>query len=158
ANPPNNPITTVGLTGTPIGPPERVCLTPNVPANCSPPATIYNYSHTGLAARWTDLTAVPLGECLFAKWIWGPGTSGTSSTSGEGEIFFEFSVTVPGPTAGGTMFIAVDDFASIVINNATAATVGSTLQLQVAQDAASHPTVIDISRFVHAGVNDFFIH
>jgi hypothetical protein len=127
-----------------VGPAQLVCMSQFAPPACPSGATIYNSPFFG----WTaDLTPIP-----GAHWIWAPGIDGTSTPADLADYFFSKTIILDGPPTGGTIYVAVDDYASVRVNQQLVATLGSIVDPSL---AGKHTflTAYDISGYLKAGRN-----
>jgi hypothetical protein len=102
-------------------------------------------------AGWSfSLASIP-----GAQWIWGAGVAATDTADLK---LFYFSRTFNlglGPT--GTIMIAADDKARVLVNGTDVDGIGSVSDITLAGMANSHLTTIDISGALHAGTNTITI-
>jgi hypothetical protein len=127
-----------------VGPAQLVCMSQFAPPSCPSGATIYNSPFFG----WTaDLTPIP-----GAHWIWAPGIDGTSTPADLADYFFSKAIILNGTPTGGTIYVAVDDYAAVRVNQQLVATLGSTVDPSL---AGKHTflTAYDISPYLKAGRN-----
>jgi hypothetical protein len=127
-----------------IGNAQTVCLSNSAPTNCPAGAVVYGYP-----GGWgTNLTAIP-----GAHWIWGPEVNGNTSPSEMASYSFikSFLLNGIGPF-GGSIMISADDFAEVFVNEHSVGTVGSTSVIALAGQKGTL-TLIDISAFLHSGLN-----
>lgn len=128
-----------------LGLAQNVCLNSMYPANCPPGATLYGYTGPSWLA---DLSKIP-----GATWIYAPGITGLSSPAQVRLYFFETDFVIPGTPTGGTLFIAADDFAQVIVNGASVRVTGSLTDLNAALDAQNHLHKVDITQFLVKGRN-----
>src|SRR5215469_3901244 len=104
---------------TPLGNAQNVCLNPTTPANCSvattpPPPTLYGYPLVG----WTaDLSSIP-----GAKWIWAPNITGATSPAANAKFTFQTEFYLCGAPTGGTIWVAADNSAEVLLNGVSVLT------------------------------------
>lgn len=126
---------------TSFGPAQHVCLSPSSPANCPNDALVYANGF-GWSA---DIST------LGGTWIWRPGIS-TSDPSDLVQVSFTRMFTLHGsPT--GSITIAADDYAQVVVNGAVVGSIGSIVDPTVAQAAQAALTTFDLSKNLVEGVN-----
>jgi hypothetical protein len=127
-----------------LGPAQLVCMTLIAPPSCPPGATVYNSPFYG----WTaDLTPI-----AGAHWIWRPGIDGTSTPADLADYFFSKAIIVRGRPTGGTIYVAVDDYAAIRVNEQLVATLGSVVDASLA-GKHTHLTAFDITSYLRPGRN-----
>jgi hypothetical protein len=127
-----------------LGPAQLVCMSAMAPPSCPSGATIYNSPFFG----WTaDLTAIP-----GAHWIWRPGIDGTSTPADLADYFFSKTIILDGAPTGGTISVAVDDYASVRVNQQVVGTLGSIVDASLAGKHTSL-TAYDISGYLRPGRN-----
>src|SRR5438067_5574931 len=91
-----------------LGQAQLVCMSAFAPPGCPTGATVYNSPFYG----WTaDLSAIP-----GARWIWRPGIDGTSTPADLADYFFSKTIILDGAPISGTIYVAVDDYASVRVN------------------------------------------
>jgi PEP-CTERM motif len=124
-----------------LGLAQNVCLDASCPAG----ATSYGYALGG----WTaDLSSIP-----GANWIWAPGITGATSPAFPSEFSFSKAFSLPGTATAGTISVAVDDLAEVLVNGTPVGTTGSVTAESVARSAQSSLTTFDIASFLVAGTN-----
>lgn len=101
---------------------------------------------------WQNLENVP-----EAQWIWSPGTNAKTLNADLQGFFFVKNFELPTAVASAVIFIAVDDFAEIIINNQQVSSVGSITNVSVAASAQQGKS-FDITRYLVKGTNTFIIH
>ena len=127
-----------------LGQAQLVCMSAVAPPSCPSGATIYDSPFYG----WTaDLTAIP-----GAHWIWRPGIDGTSTPADLADYFFSKTIILDGAPVSGIISVAVDDYASVRVNQQVVGTLGSTGD---ASQAGKHTylTSYDISGYLRPGRN-----
>jgi hypothetical protein len=111
-----------------LGPAQFVCMTPNTPAACPAGALVYTCCNSG----WNmSLASLPTG----ASWIWAPGITPSSPADLE-EFFFSKSFFLAG-SATGTLSVAVDDLAEVLVNGTSLGSHGSITNVGLASHAQS---------------------
>ncbi len=136
ADPASGSATLLGLA-------QNVCLDSLGPLPCPPGAITYCASPMWGANSWlADLSTIP-----GATWIWAPGVTGSTSSTVNASVFFskEFNVAAP---VGGTLSIAVDNFADVIVNGTSVGTWGSDGSLQK----------FDLTAFLVPGANRITVH
>jgi hypothetical protein len=127
-----------------LGSAELVCLNQFSPYLCPTGAVDYGYPFGG---GWpADLSAVP-----GATWIWAPGVTGTTAPAPLARYYFSKTFVLAGHPIGGTISVAVDDFAAISVNGTAVGSIGSTTDIGTASDAALH--TFDLAAFLKPGQN-----
>jgi hypothetical protein len=124
---------------------QDVCLNSSVPSTCPAGATLYGTLGSGWAA---DLSIIP-----GASWIWGAGITGTTSPAFPAEFLFSKSFVLPQSPIEGSISIAVDDFAEVIVNGASVGTTGSVTDGSLAGAAQSSLKTFDIGPFLITGTN-----
>jgi hypothetical protein len=124
---------------------QNVCLNASNPSPCPPGATIYGYPGSGWGA---NLSTIP-----GATWIWTAGITGATSPAFPAEFTFSKSFSIPGIPLGGSISVAADDFAAILVNGLPVGTIGSRTDASLAGAASSSLTTFDIGPFLHTGAN-----
>jgi hypothetical protein len=127
-----------------LGPAQLVCMSDAVPPSCPVGATVYHSPFYG----WTaDLSLIP-----GAAWIWRPGIDGQSSPADLADYFFSRTLILDGAPTAGTIYVAVDDYAVVRVNQQIVATLGSIVN---ASEAGKHTylTQYDISGYLRNGRN-----
>ena len=130
-----------------LGPAQTVCLNGSFPSPCPSGATLYGWPAGGWSA---DLSGVP-----GASWIWAPGVTGATAPAELAQFFF--SMDIPGNAISGTLQIAVDDFAEVIVNGASVGTVGSITDFSAAAAAQSALQSFDITPFLVSASNTITI-
>jgi hypothetical protein len=127
-----------------LGPAQLVCMSAVAPPSCPSGATIYNSPFYG----WTaDLMAIS-----GAHWIWRPGIDGTSTPADLADYFFSKTIILDGAPTGGTIYVAVDDYASVRVNQQVVGTLGSIVDASLA-GKHTYLTAYDIGGYLRAGRN-----
>jgi hypothetical protein len=104
--------------GTDLGNAQNVCLNATTPSNCPPGAMPYGYTLGG----WTaDLSSIP-----GATWIWAPNITGATSPAANAEFTFQKEFYLCGAPKDGTISVAADDLAEVILNGAAATVLTST--------------------------------
>jgi hypothetical protein len=100
-----------------LGPAQHVCLSSAQPAWCPPGAVLYTCCLSG----WSlSLSSVP-----GASWIWGAGVTPSTAPAELAEFYFSKSFFLAG-SATGTLHVAVDDMAEVLVNGTSIGSTGST--------------------------------
>ena len=124
------------------GPAQPVCLNQSSPPNC--PAGALLYGHPG---GWSfSLASIP-----GAVWVWAPGIAATD-VSDLRKIYLSRTFTV-GTSPGGSIRIAADDSARVLINGTDVGGVGSITDINLASMSNTQLTTIDVSVALHPGSN-----
>jgi hypothetical protein len=108
-----------------LGNAQNVCLTPTVPTNCPVAATgaatptLYGYN----LLAWTADLSTPQW-LSSAKWIWaskstpaGPQITGLTTQAEKAQFTLKQVFALCGTPKSGTIFLAADDFAEVLIND-----------------------------------------
>ena len=127
-----------------LGPSQPVCMSQLAPPSCPPGATIYNSPFPG----WT----ADLSPIHGAAWIWRPGIDGTSTPADLADYFFSKTLILDGAPTGGTLYVAVDDYAAVRVNQQLVGELGSVVDASLAGKHTSL-TQVDISGYLHPGRN-----
>jgi hypothetical protein len=131
----------------PMGDAEAVCLNASNPPNCPPGAVLY-----GSGAGWlADLSSIP-----GAIWIWAPGVTGQTSPADLQTFWFSKVINVPATPSSGSISIAVDDYAEILVNGKLVATYGSVTNVQAAAAAQNSLGTFSINS-LHEGNNQIVV-
>lgn len=133
-----------------IGPAQAVCLNDWSPWPCPDNALRYGYPGWGWFA---DLSRIP-----SARWIWAPHITGDTTPSGFASYFFSRTFILDGRPTRGEIYIAVDDFAEVLVNGSLVGTIGSMTEMWIAGEAQSYLHWFDISGFLKPGRNVITIH
>jgi hypothetical protein len=96
---------------------QHVCLNDTYPDPCPAGATIYGWAGAGWGA---DLTTIP-----GAGWIWAPGIAGDTEPADEDAYRFSKTLVLPGTPVSGTVSLAADDGAEVLVNGVSAGTSAS---------------------------------
>lgn len=108
----------------PVGTAEYVVLNSTYPTRRPPGAINYNFAGAG----WTaDLTPIP-----NAYWIYAPGINQNSPNANLSQYTFSQTVSIAGTPEGGTIWVAVDDFAQIYVNGNFVGSWGSVTDISAA--------------------------
>jgi hypothetical protein len=89
--------------------------------------------------------------------MWAPGITGASSPAEDQEYFFSRKVSITGTPVSGTIWIACDDFAEVMVNSSVAGTCGSVTNQASSGAGQAALQAINISPYLHHGVNDITI-
>jgi hypothetical protein len=128
-----------------LGPAERVCLNSASPSPCPPDAVRYGFVGTAWRA---DLSPIP-----GATWIWAPNVVGDTFPADLAQFFFSKKFHLRGRPLSGTVLVAADDFAEVLINGRSAGMTGSITDVVVAGAAQNELVAIDVTAFLHPGEN-----
>jgi hypothetical protein len=125
---------------------ELVCLNEFSPYACPTGAIDYGYPFGG---GWpADLEAIP-----GAAWSWAPGVTGMTAPAPFARYFFSKTFILGGHPTGGTISIAADDFAEVLVNRTAVGTIGSTTDAGLASDAENTLHTFDLGAFLKPGRN-----
>ena len=127
---------------------QNVCLNPLSPPNCPAGATLYTGG--GAGAGWSaDLSSIP-----SATWIWAVGIGSATSPAYPAEYTFSKTFDLPTDTPlRGTISVAADDFAEVIVNGTPVGTVGSVTDVSLAGPAQNSLTAFDIRAYLVPGNN-----
>ena len=128
-----------------LGSAQNVCLNESNPSNCPAGATLYGLEAPGWLADRSDIPT--------ATWIYAPGITGLTSPAEFNIYFFETVFNVPGTPTGGTLFIAADDSAQVLVNGFNLGTIGSATNFSRALNAANDIHAVDIGPVLVSGTN-----
>jgi hypothetical protein len=134
-----------------VGFAQRVCLNALVPANCPGDATLYGLP-PGDGWR-ADLAAIP-----GATWIWAPGIDGDSNGAELEDAYFSRTFMVHGRVDSGTVYVAVDDYAEVLVNKHLVGSTGSITNINQAGAAQGELASFDISPYLKPGRNVITVH
>ena len=129
-----------------LGNANQICLNASSPQPCPVGSIVYgNTTEVG----WTaDLSSIP-----GASWIWIPNVTGNSYTS-PNYFYFSKTVQLPESPLGGTISIAVDDYAKIYVNDQPVGEYGSVTDLPTALAARGQlKTFAIVKELLHSGDN-----
>ncbi len=124
---------------------QHVCLNASNPRTCPSDAILYNRPSSGWRA---DLSSIP-----GANWIWAPGITGDSPSASLAQFSFQKTFHLPGIPLSGSISVAADDFAEIVINGNSAGIIGSITNKSLASVAQTSLHVFDVTTFLLTGNN-----
>lgn len=94
--------------GNSLGFAQNVCLDQNSPSPCPGGATRYGYAYNA----WTaNLSSIP-----GATWIWAPNITGATTQAANAEFIFQRVFYLCGPPRGGTISVAADNSAEVLLN------------------------------------------
>ena len=124
---------------------QNVCLNASSPNPCPAGATLYGYPFGGWGA---NLSSIP-----GATWIWAAGITGATTPAFPAEFTFSKSFSILGIPLGGSISIAADDFAAVLVNGVLVGTIGSRTNATLAGAASSSLTTFDIGAFLLPGTN-----
>jgi hypothetical protein len=109
-------------------------------------------SPIGLAQCYNHPTPPGYPGTFPACPIWLPGFTGTTPSDLVGG-YFTTQLDIPGAPTAGTVSVAVDDFAEVIMNGVVVGSTGSITDLGAAALAQSHFVTFDLSPFLQAGHN-----
>jgi hypothetical protein len=124
---------------------QNVCLNASSPNPCPAGATQYGYPFGGWGA---NLSSIP-----GATWIWSAGITGATAPAFPAEFTFSQTFSTVGLPISGSISIAADDFAAILVNGLLAGTIGSRTDAALAGAASSSLHTFDIGPFLVPGTN-----
>jgi hypothetical protein len=114
---------------TDMGDAKAVCLNSIAPTNCPTSATVYGYPFV----NWTaDLSSIP-----SAKWIWAANVTGATTSAGNAEFTFQTEFYLCGAPRDGTIAVAADDHAEVLLNGVSVAHATTPNSLSVFSVSAS---------------------
>jgi hypothetical protein len=123
---------------------DLVCLNAAFPSACPPTATQYGYVGGGWAA----------GPRQFgSEWIWFSGVSGATAGADTGTASFSRTFDLGEAAISGSISLAADDKAELVVNGQVVGSVGSTTNVAMASVAQSTFTPFDVTAFLQPGEN-----
>jgi len=128
--------------GASLGPAQAVCVTAENPPNCPSGAVIYDNPLT----PWFGGRSIP-----NALWIWRGDVSATELGDLQAALFAKSFTIGAQPT--GSIQIAVDDFAEVFVNGASAGTTGSITVYDTASNGQNIAVTIDLTPLLVQGVN-----
>src|SRR5215813_8901978 len=137
--------TVLDASAVPLGSAQFVCLSAGVPASCPPGATLYGDLGSGWSA---DLSGIP-----GAAWIWAPGITGTTPSASFAQFSFFQQFDLHGLPISGTISVAVDDFAEVLVNGTSIGTTGSVADISLASQAQSALKTFDLAPFLVPDLN-----
>src|SRR5262249_13390093 len=125
-----------------------VCLTSSLPTNCLPDSVIYR---TGPAAGWAADTSAAPG----AHWV----LRGDVQPSAEGalQIAILQKTFALGAKPTGTIQIAADDFAEVLVNGMHVGQIGSVTDIALAAKAQSPLKTMPLDSYLIPGANTITI-
>lgn len=142
----------------PLGAAQPVCLAPATPSSCAPGATLYSDAD-GWAGAWSaDLSPIP-----GAQWIWAPCLT-RDAVGDDRELWFSSTFLLRGTPTGGTLSLAVDDWAQVLVNGAVvplpdgSRSSGSRTDQRLASAAQARLATFDLLPFLQPGVNVITVH
>lgn len=124
---------------------QNVCLNASSPSPCPAGATLWGYGGAGWGA---NLSTIP-----GATWIWATGLTGASSPAFPAEYNFSKTINLPGAPISGSLGIAADDFAEVIVNGTSVGTIGSVSDGNLAGPASSTLTTFNIGPYLILGDN-----
>jgi len=124
---------------------QNVCLNASSPSPCPAGATLWGFAGSGWGA---NLSTIP-----GATWIWATGLTGTSSPAYPAEYNFSKTINLPGLPISGSLGIAADDFAEVLVNGISVGTIGSVSDGNLAGPASSTLTTFNIGPYLILGDN-----
>ncbi len=129
-----------------IGLAKLVCLNATSPYKC--PAAGVNYGKKD--GGWgVDRSAIP-----SARWIWRGDTVVTGAANQA--VLFERSVTL-GANPSGTLYVAADDFAEVLVNGTVVGSTGSLTDVTTAVRSQSALTQLNLTPHLREGVNQIAV-
>jgi hypothetical protein len=136
-----------GPSGPSQGAAADVCVNVNVPANCPAGAVIYpsnpNQSPTGWVA---NLSSIPT-----ARWIWRGDVTPTADAD---LVFAVFQATFElGSSPTGTIHVACDDYAEVMVNGSVVGSTGSVTSESVAATAQQGLATFSLTPYLVEGTN-----
>jgi hypothetical protein len=142
---------TTDASDTSLGAAQYVVLNSQYPTVQPLGATNYGSAAT---TGWTaDLSSIP-----GAYWIWAPGITGATPNASLTQYSFSQQFFLDGTPQSGTISVAVDDFASVVVNGTQVGSTGSITDASVAYKAQSGLTTFNIAPFLTAGNNTITVN
>jgi hypothetical protein len=132
-----------GVQGTPLGNAALVCVNATTPPNCPSGAVIYRSGGSGWMA---DTSAFP-----DAHWIWRGDVEPDAAADLQYAVFQKAFVLGAHPS--GSIEIAADDLAEVLVNGQVAASTGSVTDVSVAWQAQSTLKLIELGPFLVEGTN-----
>jgi hypothetical protein len=127
-----------------LGQAQAVCMSGVAPPTCPAGATVYDSPFYG----WTaDLSPIP-----GSAWIWRPGIDGQSTPADLADYFFAKTLILAGEPTGGILYVAVDDFAAVRVNQELVGTIGSVIDPSLA-GKHTYLTAFDVGPYLHPGRN-----
>ena len=133
-----------------LGTAQAVCLNAAAPNPCPAGAVVWGASS---AAGWlADLSTIP-----GSQWVWAPGLTGASTPASPAQFFFATSFTLPGPPRAGSVGVAADDLAEVLVNGTSAGVVGSITDSIAAAQARNTLTTIDVTPLLMPGANNIVV-
>lgn len=124
---------------------QNVCLNASSPSPCPAGATLWGYGANGWGA---NLSTIP-----GATWIWATGLTGASSPAYPAEYNFSKTFNLPGLPISGSLGIAADDFAEVIVNGTSVGTIGSVSDGNLAGPSSSTLTTFNIGPYLILGDN-----
>jgi hypothetical protein len=133
-----------------VGMAERVCLNSFAPSPCPQDAVQYGFAGSGWGA---DLSSIP-----GASWIWAPNVTGDTFPADLAQFYFSKKFHLHGRPLSGTVIVAADDFAEVLVNGHPAGTNGSITDVVAAAAAQNGVVAIDVTAFLKPGRNIITVH
>lgn len=99
------------------------------------------------AVHGANLTAIP-----GASWMWFTGANESSVADLQG-AYFSKQFDLQGVPIAGQIFVAVDDFATVIVNGVVAGSTGSVTDYDLASSAQSSLKSIDLTLYLVPGLN-----
>jgi hypothetical protein len=97
--------------------------------------------------------AANLSTIPGAHWILAPGITGATPNASLAQFSFSKTFNLAGAPVSGTISVAVDDFAQVIVNGTPVGSTGSITNAAAAAAAANALTVFDITPFLVTGAN-----
>jgi hypothetical protein len=105
----------------------------------------YGFDGSGWPA---DLSSIP-----GATWIWVTGITGETSPAFPAEVSFSKSFKLKGTPIAGSISIAADDYAQVLVNGIVVGEIGSRSDESLAGSAQSFLTTFDLGPYLVRGKN-----
>jgi hypothetical protein len=126
---------------------QNVCVNALSPPNCPLGATLYGTG--GAGAGWpADLSSIS-----GATWIWASGITGATSPAYPAEYTFSKAFDLPDIPGAGSISVAADDFAEVIVNGTSVGTVGSVTDVSLAGPAQNSLRSFNIGPYLVRGSN-----
>lgn len=132
-----------GTLGPAVGPAQYVCVSCQQRA-CPPGATIFHHP-----CGWgADLSAIP-----GAAWVWLAGVTGATMPADLQGTLISKTFDVSGAPTSGKIYLAVDDFAEVIVNGTVVGSSGSVTDYDAAVGAQGALKEFDLAPFLVTGSN-----
>jgi hypothetical protein len=99
-----------------------------------------------------------LSPIVGASWIWAPGITGSTTSADLDSYYFSKHFAISVPEYSGSIYLAADDFAEVIVNGHIVGSVGSTTDYSVALAAQNSLVGFDISPWLTMGSNTITIY